>query len=383
MHAAGHELPKFYPVALCKVVARAMGLKAGLKPVGKQGKLRLHDCAHCAERVGEASNPGPRARRADVSRDPSRLLGTALVEPVTQKLQLRLWSEFEEWLFAELSASAAAQVFLCAPLAVQWLRRYGLHLYSKGRGLYELRHVLVLAQQRHPALRPVMSPAWQLVTQWEELHPLQHRQPLHEILFRAMFVVAVWWGWRRFAGLLLLGMEGIARIGELLRASRADLVLPSDLVDTEYECIFMKVRKPKSLRRGKGRVQHIRVDHPAAIPFIEDTFGKLSCFVDLFPLSASAFRTRWDRILGALRVPISCRPTPSSIRGGGAILAYRRGEAIQNILWRMRLTSQKTLESYLQELAADSALVSLPEVSKQRIRSAASLYTHALKSPGF
>ena len=360
-----------------------MGQKAKLKPLGKQSKLALHACAHCEARVGEAKNPGPRVRQTDVSRDPARLLGTALVEPVTQKLQARLWEDFETWLQAELSSTAAAQVFLCAPMAVQWLRRYGLHLYGKGRGLYELRHVLVMAQQRHPALRPVMSPAWQLVTQWEELHPLRHRQPLHEILYKAMFVVAVWWGWERFAGLMLLGMEGIARVGELLRASRADLVLPSDLFDTDYECIFLKIRKPKSLRRGKGRIQHIRVDHAAAIPYIEKAFGSLSYLVPLFPLSVASFRSRWDRKLSALHVPASCRPTPSSIRGGGAILAYRRGESIQNILWRMRLTSQKTLESYLQELAADSVLVQLSDASKQRIRSAASLYAHALGSPGF
>jgi len=106
-------------------------------------------------------------------------------------------------------------------LAVQLLKRYGIFLHSQGRGLYELRHILVLAQQSYPSLRQEMAPAWQIV---------KHRQPLQEILFRAMFSVAVCWGWKRFATLLLLGMEGIARIGELLKATRADLVLPSDLV---------------------------------------------------------------------------------------------------------------------------------------------------------
>lgn len=59
-------------------------------------------------------------------------------------------------------------------------------------------------------------------------------------------------------------------------------------------------------------------------------------------------------------------------------MAYRKGDNIQNILWRMRLVNQATLESYLQELAADSILVRLPETSKARIRFLASFFTRAM-----
>lgn len=61
---------------------------------------------------------------------------------------------------------------------------------------------------------------------------------------------------------------------------------------------------------------------------------------------------------------------------------YRRGLGIQQIMWRMRILSQSTLESYLQELAAESPLVRLPNTAKQRIRTAASFYSIALRSPG-
>jgi hypothetical protein len=47
-------------------------------------------------------------------------------------------------------------------------------------------------------------------------------------------------------------------------------------------------------------------------------------------------------------VPKHLQPTPASIRGGGAIAAYRPGESIQSILtWRMRLLSLGSLESFL------------------------------------
>ena len=80
----------------------------------------------------------------------------------------------------------------------------------------------------------------------------------------------------------------------------------------------------------------------------------------LFPLSASSFRSRWEKVLFALKVPKHLQLTPASIRGGGAIAAYRHGEPIQSILmWRMRLLSSGSLRSpsYLQELAAESFMV--------------------------
>lgn len=59
-------------------------------------------------------------------------------------------------------------------------------------------------------------------------------------------------------------------------------------------------------------------------------------------------------------------------------MAYRRGEPIQSIMWRMRLVSQGTLESYLQELAVDQFLLTLPDLAKCRIRFLAALYIQAL-----
>ena len=277
-----------------------------------------------------------------------------------------------------LSPEAREQVFLCAPLAVQMLRRYGMHLYETGGRLYELRHLFVVAQQTFPLLRPAMGPAWQLVTQWEELQPVSHRRPLPEVLYKALVALSVFWGWRRFAGVLVLGMQGIGRIGEVLSARRSDLLLPLDLFEADRKTVFLRVSKPKTHRRGKGRVQHLRIENAEVVALLQSVFGHLSEYLPLFPLSAAAFRTRWEKLLNCLQIPVELRPTPSSIRGGGAIMAYKRGEPINNILWRMRLVAQSTLESYLQELAAESFLQRLPENTKVRIRFAASFYTSAL-----
>ena len=73
-------------------------------------------------------------------------------------------------------------------------------------------------------------------------------------------------------------------------------------------------------------------------------------------------------------MPNALRPTPASIRGGGAICADQRGEPIKDITWRMRALNQTTLEHYLQEMAADWIMSRPPEDCKHRIKSAALLF---------
>lgn len=48
------------------------------------------------------------------------------------------------------------------------------------------------------------------------------------------------------------------------------------------------------------------------------------------------------------------------LRGGFAVWSYRAGYPIQDIMWSLRLRSQITLESYLQEAAALNCFSTLP-----------------------
>ena len=242
-----------YPRGLCQRIAVALGIKAGFLPRTPQTKMNIANCARCGSlRVGEASHPGPAPRLPRNPRDAAELLGIPLVNIGTLRLQERIWTAFENWLSENLSQEAQDQVFYCPTLAIKLVRQYGVHLYSSGSPLYELRHFLVLVQQKRPELRPLMAPCWMLVTKWEELHPVVHRQPLHEVLFKAMFSIAVFWGWQRFAATLLLGMEGIGRVGEVLAARRSDLVLPSDTFEERTGHAFLKVRKPKDIQTWEG-----------------------------------------------------------------------------------------------------------------------------------
>eukprot|EP00438_Fugacium_kawagutii_P000176 Skav214254 [mRNA] locus=scaffold2045:416029:421014:- [translate_table: standard] len=373
-----------YPRLLAYDLATAMAQKSGI--LRSRTKLNIGGCARCCSgklccRIGEADHPGPR-RAQHVARDVQQLLGVELVEPTTKALQHKVWRAFQSWLRLHLSEETVDQLSLCPALLVVVLQSYGAYLFSKGSALYEFRHLLVLAQQLYPWARQQMNPAWALVSKWELLQPVKHRQPLHAVLFKAMMSLALMRRWYRWAATLLLGFEGIARISEVLTAFRADLVLPSDQFDVPGCAAFLRVSNPKTKRRGRGKVQHLKLKDPVSIAFLEFIFGNLDASLMLFPASSANFRTKWELLLDELLVPRVQRPTPASIRGGGAILAYQRGENIQDLMWRMRVTSQRTLEHYLQELAADTIMTKLPSDSKTRIRSAALIFPLLIEHRG-
>ena len=374
------RMAQVYPRGLANDLAASLATAAGL--VSCKEKLAIGGCAKCSEsRIGEAKNPGPQKPQR-TRRDVKLLEEVQLVEPVTKALQQRIWTAFQMWLDRQFSPETVEQLMLCPALLAAVLKTYGLHLFSSGHALYEYRHLLVIAQQTYSWLKQHLGAAWQLLTKWEVLQPIQHRRPLHYVLYQAMVVSALCKGWLRWTGTLVLGFEGIARISEVLRATRADLVLPSDQFSSLFGSAFLRVLNPKTKRRGKGRVQHLKLHEKHAIAFLERTFAALDPSLCLFPLSAAAFRTRWEQILDELEMPRQLRPTPASIRGGGAIVAYQKGEPIQDIMWRMRVQSQTTLEHYLQEMAADSIMTRLPETSKHRIKSAALLFPLLIEHPG-
>ena len=72
----------------------------------------------------------------------------------------------------------------------------------------------------------------------------------------------------------------------------------------------------------------------------------------LFPGSPAAFRFRWDALLRHLNVSKTFQLTPASHRSGGAVAAHRRQVPINDLMRQMRVTHQKTLTHYLQEVAA-------------------------------
>ncbi len=250
--------------------------------------------------------------------------------------------------------------------------------YQDGEAMYVFRHLVVFLQQQFPQHRSMITESWDLLARWEILQPTVHRAPFPRLVLDAMLALAVNWGWLRWAAITALGFHGAMRIGEVLRATRIDLVLPEEACLSLPVC-FLNVSAPKAGRRRKGRIQHARITDPDTIFLTQVAFQGVSGNMMLYPAAPSTYRKRWDTLLAALRIPQSAALTPACLRGGGAVHLYHTSTAVMEILWRMRLRHLTTLESYLQETGASNLLQRLPADVRQRVTSCAKMYPHVLR----
>ena len=105
------------------------------------------------------------------------------------------------------------------------------------------------------------------------MQPVTHRVPVPKLVIDAVLSVSVAWGWLRFAALTALAFHGAMRIGEPITAVRGDLILPEEAALQQKVC-FLRVSKPKPGRRGRGRIQHARIDDEFAVDLAVADYGQ-------------------------------------------------------------------------------------------------------------
>ena len=248
------------------------------------------------------------------------------------------------------------------------LRAYGLHCFSSGLPRYLFVYAVTAVQDQHPGTRPFMAVAWHMDKKWQAHEPGQCRAVLPACVIRASTCLAVIWGWSLWAGLVLLGFSAMLHPAEMLQLTRRDLVFPKDL-EYDMQCLFIHVRNPKTARFA--RRQHGRVDDAFVIKFLEHLYFKLPLDARLFPWSISVFRRQWNHIVDKLEIPRSQAKrgaTPGVLRGSGATYLYAVYEDIPWIAWRGRWSRTRTLEFYLQEVAAQLLLHELTATARSKIR---------------
>lgn len=358
-----------YPRGLARLLARAAAVHAGWL---HKDKLNIAGCCRCSSlRVGEASHPGPRVRamgRKDT------LENMPLLLPATLALEKRLLDEFCTWCRREVKSMALDRLFNMAPeLLAPLLRCYGDILFQRGGALSNLRHLLLACQRWKPLSRPYMHQCWELVARWEAHQPVQHRTPLPESLVKALCVVGWMHGWYGWVLATAIAFYGGARLGEVLRCSREDLLLPCDLAEGRAP-VFFRLRHFKTKFRNPASVQHLRIVDETTCRLLHLVFRNMEKELPLFDTNPYQYRKRWNLLLASLEVPSAAKLTPGGLRGGFAVMAYRSGRSIQDIMWTMRLRSQVTLESYLQETASLNALVEMSASARRALCAASKVF---------
>lgn len=89
----------------------------------------------------------------------------------------------------------------------------------------------------------------------------------------AVLATSMLWGWTQFAGVFALMWAGLLRPGDLLAATRADLLLPSD-GDETLPFGLLSIRDPKT-RVSNARHQTAKLDMPDMLRIIELFLGPL------------------------------------------------------------------------------------------------------------
>jgi hypothetical protein len=155
----------------------------------------------------------------------------------------------------------------------------------------------------------------------------------------------------------------LLRIGELLNARRVDVVFPQD-VRFSIDHVLLRILEPKTRFRA-ARHQCSKLEPPDLIQVAWMGLGHLKPFERIWPGSSSTLRSRLDKVLSKLGLPIRVKNhvkplTLASFRPGGATFLIGLTESAEVVRRRGRWISLKVMDIYLQEVAATTFLTDIP-----------------------
>ena len=308
-------------------------------------------------------NPGPqpvqRARRGPLD------LWSGFASSTQQKMQKSL-AAFQLWVEEKLGLQF--EQAMCNPEAAALaLRGYGFYLYEEGFPRYLLVYAITAVQDMYPAYRACLTPAWQIDKKWQAVEPGECRPVISQPIVCAMIAVALLWNWHDWAAVTIIGFLCMLHPAELVILTRGDLVFPRDAL-TSDRVAYVHIRNPKTARFA--RRQHCRLEDPVALLFLESLYSGLAWDERIFRGSPHVYRMQWNAVMSRLQVPHSLKEkgaTPGVLRGSGATFLYLETEDLALVAWRGRWAKIKTVEFYLQEVAAQLLLQRLPAAARARI----------------
>ena len=328
-------------------------------------------------------NTADAARQRARQARPDLIPGRRVTE-VTTTLRQTLMATFRNWLQEEgidwnfiLENSHSHLEEINAVLT-----RYGRVLYGSGRPLQHFSETINAVVAEKPHLRRSMQSAWNLAFGWNQAEPSVHHLAMPFQVLLAMLTVCSVWKWYQFAGCLALAWGSFLRPGEFLTACRHQLLLPMDIGGTQPFAIFT-VYEPKTRNVG-AKVQTAKLDIPDLLSFVEICLGGLQRFQRIWPMSGQTFRQRFRSVLRVLGLD---QPYPSgskildpgSLRAGGATWALMMTEDAPLVQRRGRWLTSRTMEIYIQEVAATQFLSHVPGEVKEKILTSAFAFPHILQ----
>ena len=251
-----------------------------------------------------------------------------------------------------------------------WLVEFGKELYKSGKAYNSYAETMTAVACSRPQIKKQLTQAWDYAFSWVAGEPFGHHPALPAGILVAMLSLALLWGWPQVAAVFGLAWAGVLRIGEVLQATRADLVLPGDAVaGTDFA--LLKIREPKT--RGRhAKHQAARIDPVDIIQILELAYKNVPKSTPLWTQSSATLRKRLNDLMKALKLPTEergdVRPFDlSSFRLGGASWLFMATESSELVRRRGRWHSTRVMEIYLQEIQYVTYLEKLPRESREMV----------------
>ena len=187
-------------------------------------------CIHAAS--GAPIEPCSKADRDRVlQRAGTAIISTRAVREQTRDKRRIYLERFRSWLWSEKGVSLKFLLEVKPPdpeRISNLLIEYGRALYAGGKSYGIFSETINAIAVERPLIRRQLNGAWDLAFAWLSDEPTQHHPAMPLTVLAAMVTAALMWGWPHEAAVLLIGWTGIMRIGEILAATRAELILPCD-----------------------------------------------------------------------------------------------------------------------------------------------------------
>ena len=140
-------------------------------------------------------------------------------------------------------------------------------------------------------LRRRVSAAWDLAFNWVVDEPHEHHAAMPISIILSTVALALLWGWTREAAVIALAWTGVLRVGEVVAATRQDLILALDSAPGVWYALLL-IRSPKTRGRA-ARHQSSRIDPEDVVCLLEAIFGRLTPTEFLWHHSPSTLRRRF------------------------------------------------------------------------------------------
>ena len=330
---------------------------------------------------------GPRSsadRGRAVMRAAVPLVEGRRVLPETSRWRDSLFWSFGQWVASEgwdlefLLANSFQNVDTINDLLVS----YGHELYRSGRPYNHFAETINAVSSRRPAIRRSLQTAWNLAFGWLQQEPSQHHVAMPPQVLLGALTISLMWGWERVAGCIALSFGALLRAGEMISASRYQLLLPEDVRHTIAHGL-LSILEPKT-RFTAAKHQCAKIDSPDLLKVVSLAFGRLDRLQKLWPYSGQTLRTRLKTILASMKLPADrsgdYKPLDlGSLRAGGATWMLGVTENAELVRRRGRWINAKTMEIYIQEVSSVIFMSGLQQNVRDHILHLASLFPYVLE----